>query len=168
MWRTAARENTAIPQAEGFPGTWTELLLDIQVIRFFVIFGSPTHVNAMAIQIINMCLGSASTGGKGKLLLTLRISLAKPFFSNQPTNFPPWTDAMEKLPQNILRGEQSSVHPEPGQSPPSLSIIPEKDRTVWTERIPKAHLIPPCAVGRNTFYWTGFSQAPSNQDLKTS
>lgn len=35
MWRTAARENTAIPQAEGFPGTWTELLLDIQVIRFF-------------------------------------------------------------------------------------------------------------------------------------
>lgn len=74
MWGTAARENTTIPQAEGFPGTWTELLLDIEVIGFFVVLGSPTHVKAMAIQIINMCLASASTGGKGNLLLTLRIS----------------------------------------------------------------------------------------------
>lgn len=57
MWRTAARENTTIPQAEGFPGTWTELLLDIQVIRSFVILGSPTHVKAMAIQIINIIAG---------------------------------------------------------------------------------------------------------------
>lgn len=39
MWRTVARENTTIPQAEGFPGTWSELLLDVQAIRFLSSLG---------------------------------------------------------------------------------------------------------------------------------